>query len=262
MKKSLFLLTGVVFLFTLASSSGCSDPAQGESKVDVNTTTESDQKQSEVSENQNYMKERNARVKVSTSMGDMVIELYDETPKHRDNFIKLAEEGYYNDLLFHRVINKFMIQGGDPDSRGAEPNLRLGSGGPDYKIDAEFVDTLVHTKGALAAARQGDQMNPAKKSSGSQFYIVQGAPVPADMLMGLEKRRNHGKDSTDFFSYTDYQIEQYTTLGGTPHLDGEYTVFGRVIEGLDVIDKIGAVQTARGDRPLEDVKFRVEVLQK
>ena len=189
---------------------------------------------------------KGAKVKISTSMGDMIVLLYDETPLHRDNFLKLAKEGFYNDLIFHRVIQGFMIQGGDPGSKGgAAPNARLGSGGPGYTIPAEFNPKYFHKKGALSAARLGDEMNPEKRSSGSQFYIVQGQVYPS-------YNSNNPAINT-----------AYTTIGGAHHLDGGYTVFGEVIKGLEVIDKIAAVKTAGrqyGDRPLKDVVMKVTVL--
>jgi peptidyl-prolyl cis-trans isomerase B (cyclophilin B) len=190
-------------------------------------------------------------VEIETDFGTMTAELYNSTPKHRDNFIKLAEEGYYNDLLFHRVINGFMIQGGDPQSRNAPAGQQLGMGGPSYQIPAEFVDTLAHVKGALAAARTN---NPEKKSSGSQFYIVQGGgPMKEEMLNQIEMQKG--------FHYTPELRKEYLELGGTPFLDRDYTVFGRVIKGLDVIDKIAAVKTAPGDRPLQDVKMKMRVIK-
>lgn len=189
-------------------------------------------------------------VEIETSLGTMIAELYTATPQHRENFVKLAEEGFFNDLLFHRVINGFMIQGGDPQSRGAAPGQRLGMGGPNYQIPAEFVDSLAHIKGAIAAARTD---NPEKKSSGSQFYIVQGSPVTESTLNQVESMRQ--------FHYTPEQRKAYLEMGGTPQLDQEYTVFGRVIEGLDVIDKIAAVETAPGDRPKVDVKMKIRVIK-
>ncbi len=196
------------------------------------------------------------RVLLETSMGNMTIELFDKTPQHRDNFIKLADEAFFNDLLFHRVINGFMIQGGDPNSKNAAPNVPLGSGGPGYTVPAEFDEELIHVKGVLSAARQGDQVNPMKASSGSQFYVVQGKTETDQSLNSIEMRKG--------FKYTQQQRDVYKTLGGTPFLDGDYTVFGRVIEGLDVIDKIASVQTNRaiGDRPVEDVKMKITVLNK
>ncbi|HRI59658.1 MAG TPA: peptidylprolyl isomerase [Saprospiraceae bacterium] len=190
-------------------------------------------------------------IEIETDFGTMTAELYNSTPKHRDNFIKLAEEGYYNDLLFHRVINGFMIQGGDPQSRNAPAGQALGMGGPSYQIPAEFVDTLAHVKGALAAARTN---NPEKKSSGSQFYIVQGSgPMKEEMLNQIEMQKG--------FHYTPELRKEYLELGGTPFLDRDYTVFGRVIKGLDVIDKIAATQTAPGDRPVKDVKMKMRVIK-
>ncbi|MEI6411310.1 MAG: peptidylprolyl isomerase [Bacteroidota bacterium] len=189
-------------------------------------------------------------IEIETSMGTMLAELYNSTPKHRDNFTKLADEGYYDDLLFHRVIAGFMIQGGDPNSRGAQPGVALGFGGPSTLIPAEFVDSLFHVKGAICAARTN---NPEKKSSGSQFYIVQGAPVGDDMLKQIEAGKN--------FHYTPEQRKAYMTLGGTPHLDRDYTVFGRVIKGLDVLDKIAATPTGQNDRPVTDVKMKIRVIK-
>jgi len=190
------------------------------------------------------------KVLIETEYGNMTAVLYDETPQHRDNFVKLANEGFYDDLLFHRVIKGFMIQGGDPDSRGAAPGQRLGAGGPGYTVPAEFVDQHVHLKGALSAARTGGPSNPEKRSSGSQFYVVQGQPLPA---AAFDSPRLAKKN------YTEEQKQAYQEVGGRPDLDRDYTVFGRVIEGLDVIDKIAAVQTAPGDRPLKDVKMKVSV---
>lgn len=192
-------------------------------------------------------------VELSTPYGSMIIELFDATPQHRDNFTKLVEEGYYDSLLFHRVIEGFMIQGGDPESRGAAPGLPLGGGGPGYTVPAEFVDTLVHIKGALAAARTGDQVNPEKRSSGSQFYIVQGREITASMLDRMEAQKD--------IRYGKAQREAYLQVGGTPQLDREYTVFGRVIEGLDVIDKIAAADTGPRDRPRNDVPMELRVIK-
>lgn len=188
-------------------------------------------------------------VKISTSQGDMVVKLYDETPAHRDNFLKLAEEGFFDGTLFHRVIKGFMIQGGDPDSKNAKPDARLGTGGPGYTLPAEFLENKFHKKGALSAARLGDNRNPKKESSGSQFYVVQGKTYLDEQL--------------DAMQITDPERRKvYKEIGGTPHLDGSYTVFGEVIQGLDVIDKIAAVKTRPGDRPMQDVKMTVKVLSK
>ena len=191
-------------------------------------------------------------LEIETEFGTMTADLFNATPKHRDNFIKLAEEGYYDGLLFHRVISSFMIQGGDPDSRNAPAGKSLGMGGPSYLIPAEIVDTICHFRGVLAAARSGYN-NPEKKSSGSQFYIVQGGPVTDAQLNEVETMRH--------FHYTPEQRAEYLANGGTPHLDREYTVFGRVIKGLDVIDKIAAVEKGQNDRPKVDVKMKIHVIK-
>lgn len=186
---------------------------------------------------------------IETEYGNMKVMLYNTTPKHRDNFVKLTKAGFYDDLLFHRVIPNFMIQGGDPNSRNAAPGTMLGMGDPGYQIDAEI--GAPHFKGALAAAR--DQ-NPEKRSSGSQFYIVQGQPIDDNVLDGLEKQKG--------IRYSPEQRQLYREIGGAPFLDGDYTVFGEVVEGLDVLDKIAAVPTAPGDRPLQDVKMKVKLVRK
>lgn len=191
-------------------------------------------------------------VELSTRFGNMTILLYNETPQHRDNFVRLVEEGFYNDLLFHRVIKQFMVQGGDPDSKTAQPGAALGTGGPGYTVPAEFTNALIHQKGALSAARMGDAVNPEKASSGSQFYIVQGQTYTAETLNGMEARSGR--------QYTDEQKAIYAEKGGTPHLDGGYTVFGQVIKGLEVIDQIAAVATDSRDRPVEDVKMTMKML--
>ncbi len=188
-------------------------------------------------------------VLISTKYGDIKLKLYDETPLHKANFIKLVEEHYLDSTLFHRVINHFMIQGGDPDSKRALTGAELGNGGPTYTILAEFVPALFHKKGVLAAAREGDNVNPAKASSGSQFYIVQGNVYTNEQLDGFEKRMG--------IKFTVEQRKMYTTIGGTPHLDGSYTVFGEVISGLDVVDKIAAVKTDQNNRPTEDIRMMV-----
>ena len=192
-------------------------------------------------------------VKIETSYGDMVVKLYNETPLHRDNFIKLVKEGTYDGLIFHRVINQFMIQGGDPNSRDAKPGQMLGDGELGYTIPAEFVSGLFHKKGALAAARQGDEVNPQKASSSCQFYIVQGTTWDANRLKMVEQRM--GK------SFTAEQAEVYAKEGGTPFLDGDYTVFGEVVEGMEVIDKIAAVPCGPMDRPVEDVKMKMSIIK-
>ncbi|MEI8201582.1 MAG: peptidylprolyl isomerase [Bacteroidota bacterium] len=190
------------------------------------------------------------KVQISTNYGTIKIKLYNETPKHRDNFIKLATSGYLNGTLFHRVIQGFMIQGGDPDSKTAKAGAMLGSGGPGYTIPAEFNSKLIHKKGALAAARDN---NPQKASSGSQFYIVQGNKITDAQLDGFQKSSG--------WTYTKEQRNIYKTIGGTPSLDNGYTVFGEVYEGLDVIDKIAAVKKGSNDRPEVDVKMTVKVIK-
>ena len=246
-----------------------------------------------------------AIVKISTTLGDITVRLYDETPIHRDNFLKLAAEGYFDGTLFHRVIKDFMIQGGDPDSKGAPAGKNLGSGGPDYTLPAEIMQqTLFHKRGALSAARLGDEVNPKKESSGSQFYIVWGKVYKAAELKQLEHqlkmqqeqnifnalamehreqimelRRNRdraglmdlqeklGKMALEKSKekgapvFTAEQIEAYTTLGGTPFLDGEYTVFGEVIEGLDIVEKIQNTATSPNDRPQTDISMDVTVVE-
>lgn len=198
------------------------------------------------------------RVSIKTSMGTIVVELYNETPKHRDNFLKLAGEGFYDGTLFHRVIGGFMAQGGDPQSKDAAPGARLGNGGPGYTIEAEIDPAFVHVKGALAAARQGDQVNPQRRSSGSQFYIVQGRDVTPQTLQSIVQSKRGSMAQP--FSYTPDQIAAYGELGGTPHLDMQYTVFGQVVEGLDVLDALCAVPTDRSNRPTEDVNMTMTLL--
>lgn len=192
-------------------------------------------------------------VRIETNFGDMLVELYDETPLHRDNFVKLADGGFYDSLLFHRVIDGFMIQGGDPASKNARAGARLGTGGPGYQIDAEFVPAYAHTKGAIAAARRGGPSNPQKRSSGSQFYIVHGKKVRDVELDQIERSKG--------FEYTDETREEYAAMGGAPFLDQDYTVFGRVIEGMEVIDKIAQSRTDRSDRPTKDVLMKVSVIK-
>lgn len=187
-------------------------------------------------------------VVMETSLGTMKLKLYEDTPLHSENFIKLVKEGFYNELLFHRVIKSFMIQTGDPNSKNASSGTRLGSGGPGYTIPSEFRAQHYHKKGALSAARLPDNINPNKESSGSQFYIVQGNVLTEDHLNAFEMRGMHIK-------FTPEQISDYTTIGGTPHLDYEYTVFGEVVEGLEIIDKIASVPTDQADRPFDDVRI-------
>ncbi len=242
-------------------------------------------------------------VLIKTEFGDMKVLLYNETPQHRDNFLKLAKEGFYNDLLFHRVIKGFMIQGGDPASKNASAEQPLGGGDPGYTLPAEINPKFLHKKGALAAARTGDQANPERRSSGSQFYIVQGEVLDSAKMIAMEdklaqkafealfnKMMSSKTDSLNAFrqannregfellisrtrmeaadkiaqnppKLSEEQKKVYSTIGGAPHLDGAYTVFGEVIEGLSVIDSIAARPTAPGDRPLKDIRMKVEVIR-
>lgn len=245
------------------------------------------------------------KVKIQTTLGDIVVRLYDETPLHRDNFLKLAKEGFYNGTLFHRVIKDFMIQGGDPDSKDASMDKMLGTGGPDYTIPAEFVyPQYYHKRGALSAARQGDQVNPKRESSGSQFYIVWGKTYKPQELKQMERqlamqqeqgvfdalveknrkkimdlRRNRDHAGLQELqneliaetkatcmempkpAFTEQQTQDYTTVGGTPFLDNQYTVFGEVEEGLDVVEKIQLTATMPGDRPKENISMTVSVIE-
>lgn len=246
-----------------------------------------------------------SKVIIKTTEGDITVRLYDETPLHRDNFLKLAKEGFYNGTLFHRVIKDFMIQGGDPDSKGAPAGASLGTGGPGYTVKAEMVyPQLFHKRGALSAARLGDEMNPERESSGSQFYIVWGKVYKPAELKQMEKqmamqqeqqvfntlvaahraeimemRRNRDRAALQELqdrliaetkakvkeggvpSFTAEQTGAYTTVGGTPFLDGQYTVFGEVESGLDVVEKIQTCETNHADRPLKDVVMEVEVIE-
>jgi peptidyl-prolyl cis-trans isomerase B (cyclophilin B) len=191
--------------------------------------------------------------KITTKFGTMTGVLYNETPIHRDNFIKLIGEEFYDGLLFHRVISGFMIQGGDPESKAATADVTLGNGGPGYTLRAEINPEFIHKKGALAAARTADFMNSERESSGSQFYIVHGSPVTQDMLDGAVAQG---------VPYTETQMAIYKKMGGTMHLDRQYTVFGEIIDGLDVIDAIAAVAKNSQDRPLENIVMKVELIKK
>jgi peptidyl-prolyl cis-trans isomerase B (cyclophilin B) len=197
-----------------------------------------------------------ARVKLTTDSGVIVLRLYNQTPLHRDNFLKLVKQHYFDSLLFHRVIKNFMIQGGDPDSKNAKPGILLGNGGPSYTIPAEFDTSLFHKKGVLAAAREGDNVNPKKASSGSQFYIVQG-----------KKFTDAGLDSVETFRLKGRKLpiahrEVYKTIGGAPHLDMNYTVFGEVESGLEVVDKIASASRDSNNRPLTDIRMKMKILRK
>ncbi|WP_029281662.1 peptidylprolyl isomerase [Pedobacter sp. R20-19] len=200
-------------------------------------------------------KPKNQYVRIKTEFGECIIKLYNETPLHRDNFLKLIKKDYYNGTLFHRVIKDFMIQGGDPDSRNAKPDSLLGDGGPKYTIPAEFRDSLFHKKGVLAAAREGDIVNPSKASSGSQFYLVQGKVFTDEQLNALEEKRLK-------FKIPEWQRQVYKTVGGVPHLDRNYTVYGEIVMGLELVDKIATMKTDKNDRPKQDVKMEITVLKR
>lgn len=248
--------------------------------------------------NHHMENEKRTLVKLETTMGNITVALYNETPKHRDNFIKLVKEGVYDSTLFHRVIKQFMIQAGDPDSKNASDTAMLGSGDVGYTIPAEFNPKFFHKKGVLAAARQGDDVNPEKASSGCQFYIVTGRKFTEPQLLGMENKineqreealfdslaRQHMKeiykmrkagdnagllelqdtleaqarelaDKEEEFRFTPEQIKAYSTIGGAPHLDGSYTVFGEVTEGMEVVDNIEIAKTNRADRPIENIRI-------
>jgi len=192
-------------------------------------------------------------VRIKTNKGECIIMLYNQTPKHHDNFLKLAKEGFYNGTLFHRVIQEFMIQGGDPNSKTAKKDQELGEGDLGYRVDAEFRDSLFHKKGVLAAARDN---NPAKTSSASQFYIVQGKKWTDETLDDIRKKRMNNR------VIPESQRKVYKELGGTPHLDQNYTVYGEVVKGIEMIDEIAAVKKSASDRPLEDVSMEVSILKK
>lgn len=248
--------------------------------------------------NHHMENEKRTLVKLETTMGNITVALYNGTPKHRDNFIKLVKEGVYDSTLFHRVIKQFMIQAGDPDSKNASDTAMLGSGDVGYTIPAEFNPKFFHKKGVLAAARQGDDVNPEKASSGCQFYIVTGRKFTEPQLLGMENKineqreealfdslaRQHMKeiykmrkagdnagllelqdtleaqarelaDKEEKFRFTPEQIKAYSTIGGAPHLDGSYTVFGEVTEGMEVVDNIEIAKTNRADRPIENIRI-------
>lgn len=191
------------------------------------------------------------RVRITTDSGIMVIKLYDSTPLHRDNFVKLVKEGFYDSLMFHRIIAGFMIQGGDPNSKNATTGMQLGMGGGDMqRIPAEFRTSMIHKKGALAAARDG---NPQKASSACQFYIVDGKPIPEAELNMYESNKG--------IKYTADQKEIYRTIGGTPMLDQDYTVFGEMESGMEVINKIANVAKDGANRPLGDIRMHMEIVE-
>lgn len=198
-------------------------------------------------------KPQNAYVRIKTAQGECIVRLYNETPKHKENFIKLAKEGFYNKTLFHRVIKEFMIQGGDPDSKNAKPGQMLGAGGLSYTIPAEFNLDLFHKKGALAAARDN---NPAKASSATQFYLVQGKTYTDEELNQIEQFRLNGR------KLSAAQRQAYKTVGGTPFLDQNYTVFGEIVKGVQLVDAIAAVPTDGNNRPQADIAMEVSLLKK
>lgn len=201
--------------------------------------------------------EKRVRVEIRSTAGTLVVELFNETPRHRDNFIKLVKEGAYDSLLFHRVIPAFMVQGGDPESKRSEAGTALGNGGPGYTLPAEIVPGLIHRRGALAAARQPDPVNPERDSNGSQFYIVHGKTFqPRELDLLAQRSARMGTP----VSYTSEQQAIYASEGGAPHLDGAYTVFGQLVEGFEVLDAIAAQPCDPRDRPLSDIRIFMRVL--
>ena len=293
MKHTFLAATLAAMLISGTCCKGGNNPQQQNNQQDMATATTNGSSADTASVNK-----EDVTVKISTTMGDITVRLFGDTPRHRDNFIKLVNEGYYNGVLFHRVISDFMVQTGDPDSKNAPAGKMLGTGDPGYTLEAEIVyPKHFHKRGALAAARQGDQVNPERRSSGSQFYIVTGKAYNDSQLRQMEKqlqmaqqqdifnrlaqehkdeimtmRRNRDqaglqKLQEELIAITeaeaaknpaklsDEQRQAYTTTGGTPHLDGQYTVFGEVLSGMDVVDAIQKVETDRNDRPTEDVKI-------
>lgn len=282
MKNTIWLIAACVMLIA-----GCSNG----SNVRKQELTEETKKI-------NVIKPEMTKIELKTSLGDIIVGLYKETPKHHDNFVKLVKEGYYDGVLFHRVINQFMIQTGDGDSKTAKPGQMLGTGDPGYTVEAEFIyPKFFHKRGALAAARTGDNVNPERRSSGSQFYIVTGKPYNEQQLAQMEHQMDMMNKQNIFqakaakyrdelkklmaardtaavealrqqliaeteaeaaknpVKFTAEQREAYSTVGGTPHLDNQYTVFGEVLEGMDVVAKIEGAATDRNDRPKEDIKI-------
>jgi len=203
---------------------------------------------------QDNSKVSRTRALITTNIGEIEISLYNETPLHRDNFIKLSTEGFYNNLLFHRVIKDFIIQGGDPLSRGADKGVLLGRTGTGYTIPAEIIPELYHKKGAIAAARTSDENNPLRESSGSQFYIIIGKIYNPGELQYME-------ESHICIPLSDEMKKVYTTIGGSPHLDGAYTVFGEVTKNIELVEKISRLQTDPYNRPLADVTFTIKIIE-
>lgn len=287
MRKAIFLLVSV--MLCMSSCQAGSTPGNGSGSDSV--------KQS-INDNKMPTDTNSVKVAISTTAGDITVLLYGDTPKHRDNFVKLVKEGYYDGTLFHRVINEFMIQAGDPDSKNATAGQHLGAGGPGYTIEAEIdCPKHFHKRGALSAARQGDQVNPERRSSGSQFYIVTGKAY-SEQQLGMMERQLQDMQKQGIFqqlvgenrqkitsmqqqgdraglqklqeeliaiteqraaekpaTLTDEQRKAYSTVGGTPHLDNQYTVFGEVISGMDVVEKIEKAETDSADRPKEDIRI-------
>lgn len=287
--KKVFTVLAMATALTACGASSSSDKQ----------AAEADSIKNEQSKTENMQVLPDRFVEIHTTMGDITVRLYGDTPKHQANFMKLVKDCYYDSTLFHRVINEFMVQAGDPDSRNAQPGQRLGEGGPDYEIDAEFVyPKHFHKRGALAAARTGDNVNPQKKSSGSQFYIVTGRKVSEAQMQQIEQQYAFREKNDEFNRLAQEHMTEirsmqqagdreglqklqqqlideveakfkdkpaaklpeeiskaYTTEGGTPHLDGSYTVFGEVIKGMEVVDQIQKVETDRNDRPVEDVRI-------
>lgn len=289
-RGAFLLLAGCVAMFAAAACSKSRTSAASDSATPHNTTA--------MTQTTTTADTSSARVRVETNLGSFTVLLYGDTPRHRDNFLRLAREHYYDGTLFHRVIKNFMVQAGDPESRNAAQGAHLGAGGPDYKIDAEIVfPKHFHKRGALAAARQGDQVNPEKKSSGSQFYIVTGARLSEPEIAQYEQHLRNSAMQSAFNRLvtenrdqiismqragdrqglqalqdtlisraqawaeanprpvTDEMRAAYTTVGGAPHLDGDYTVFGEVIDGMDTIERIEAAETGAADRPRQDIKI-------
>ncbi|MCQ2250391.1 MAG: peptidylprolyl isomerase [Bacteroidales bacterium] len=233
MKKILTLiLLLLVCQLTMAQKGKKKDKNADKTEISANTDTKQNTK--------------NTMILLETTKGNIKIELYNDTPVHSNNFVKLTKEGYYDGMLFHRVIEGFMIQGGDPDSKTAAPGERLGSGGPGYTLPAEIIPNHFHKRGAIAAARTGDQGNPMRRSSGSQFYIVHGQKTPASQLKAYSR---YG------FEFSDEQLKTYEEIGGAPTLDAQYTVFGEVVDGMEVVDMIASAQKDGADRPKEDIKI-------
>jgi len=249
MIKNTFYASFIVLVMSLGLNSCSSSTANNTTTKTAPETPQTTKEKPAVVEDE----QPEQLVKISTDYGDMIIKLYNGTPLHRDNFIKLVKGHFYDGTLFHRVIKNFMIQGGDPDSKGAAPGQMLGNGGPGYTIPAEFRKEYFHKKGVIAAAREGDNVNPEKASSGSQFYIVQGRRWTNTELNTMEQQRHH------LIPWEHKEV--YMKIGGTPHLDGDYTVFGEVISGLNVIDSIAALPGDRFNRPLKDVKMTVSLIE-